>query len=78
MTAPRLLTPRQVADQLGYSTAQIYRWINGGQLPAIRADSTGPWRVREDDLATWVSTAWHSNQDINRPRSRRHMRAVGT
>lgn len=32
----RMLTPRQVADQLAVSTRTVYLWIDEGRLPAVR------------------------------------------
>lgn len=49
----RLMTARQVADQLGVSTETVLRWTRRGDLPAIRLPG-GAIRYREDTLDAWL------------------------
>ena len=49
----RLLTARQVADQLGVSAETVLRWTRRGELPAIRLPS-GAIRYREIDVDDWL------------------------
>jgi excisionase family DNA binding protein len=49
----RLLTGRQVADQLGISTKTVLRWALEGELPSIRL-SNRAIRFRPDQLEQWL------------------------
>ena len=49
----RLLTGREVADQLGVSVKTILRWAGSGELPAIRL-SNRAIRFRESEIDAWV------------------------
>jgi excisionase family DNA binding protein len=49
----RLLTARQVADQLSVSTETVLRWTRAGKLSAIRLPG-GAIRFRESDLDAWL------------------------
>lgn len=49
----RLLTAREVAEQLGVSAETILRWVRAAKLPAIRLPS-GALRFREDQLDAWM------------------------
>lgn len=52
--APRLLTAREVAEQLSVSNETILRWTRCGELPAIRFPG-GALRFREDALDAWLT-----------------------
>lgn len=49
----RLLTAREVADQLGVSAATVLRWTRRGVLVGFRLPS-GAMRYREDELDGWL------------------------
>jgi excisionase family DNA binding protein len=49
----RLLTAREVAEQLGLSTETILSWVRRGDLPAFRLGRA--IRFREDDLDAWLA-----------------------
>jgi excisionase family DNA binding protein len=51
--ADRLLTARDVADQLGVSAETVLRWTRRGELPAIRLPG-GAIRYRVRDLDAWL------------------------
>ena len=54
MAAPdhRLLTVREVADDVRVSTMTVYRLIKSGALPAIRVGKH--FRIREVDLSRYL------------------------
>lgn len=52
--ATELLSPSEVARLLGVHRASVYRYINAGELPAIRLGEDGPLRVRSDVLERWL------------------------
>lgn len=54
--ARALLTTVQVAAEMGVTAQTARRWIEFGQLRAIRLPS-GVWRVRRDDLDALLSGA---------------------
>jgi excisionase family DNA binding protein len=56
----RLLTAREVADQLAVSTETTLRWTRRGQLPAVRLPG-GAIRYRPAELAGWLDE--HSTAD---------------
>ncbi len=43
-----LLTPEQVADRLQASRKTVYRWIQAGDLPAIKLGRS--WRIPWDEV----------------------------
>jgi excisionase family DNA binding protein len=49
----RLLTARQLAEQLGVSTETVLRWTRRGELPAFKLPG-GAIRYRELDLDAWL------------------------
>ena len=53
MSARALLTAREVAERLHYSTETILRWVRRGQLVGIRMPG-GELRFREDALDAWL------------------------
>ena len=52
ITAPRFLTPTEVAEQLRVSTMTVYRLIKAGELPAARIGKS--YRLREDDVDAYL------------------------
>lgn len=53
----QFLTPIEVADVLGVSTAAVYQLINHGDLVAVNCCTGGRrriWRVQQTDLADFV------------------------
>jgi excisionase family DNA binding protein len=52
--ADRLLTAREVADELGVSTQTILRWVRAGELPAFKLPG-GAIRFREAELERWLA-----------------------
>lgn len=49
----RLLTARQVAEQLGVAPDTVLRWTRRGELPAVKMPG-GAVRYREDELDAWL------------------------
>jgi len=49
----RLLTAREVAEQLGVSAATVLRWTRQGVLGGFRLPS-GAMRYGEDDVDAWL------------------------
>ena len=52
----RLLTVREVADEMRVSTMTVYRLIKAAQLPAVRVGKS--YRVREDDVDTYLARSY--------------------
>lgn len=52
--ASKLLSVAQVAELLGVHPATVYRYVAGGELPAIRLGEDGPLRIRADVLERWL------------------------
>ncbi len=53
----RLLTTREVADELRLSIDSVYRLIHTGRLQAFRIGEHGPLRVPQDSLAVLLRPA---------------------
>jgi excisionase family DNA binding protein len=49
---PLLLRPTEVAQALGISRAQVYRWMQTGILPKVRVSRSV--RVPHDALLRWI------------------------
>jgi excisionase family DNA binding protein len=49
----RLLTAREVAEQLGVSTGALLRWTRAGRVPAVKLPS-GAVRYRPEQLDEWL------------------------
>jgi excisionase family DNA binding protein len=49
----RLLTVREVADEIRVSTMTVYRLIKSGDMPAIRVGKH--FRIRESDLSRYLT-----------------------
>lgn len=50
----RLLTPHEVAKQLGVSVEAVLRWARNGKLPSIRLSSRAI-RFRESAIDKWIN-----------------------
>ncbi len=48
-----LLTVTEVAEYLGVTERTVYNWVRAGKLPAVKVGRL--WRVRESDLASWLT-----------------------
>lgn len=51
----RLLTTRELAEQLGVSAETVLRWVKRGQLPGIRLPS-GALRFPEATIEQWLAS----------------------
>ena len=49
----RLLTARELADQLGVNAETVLRWSRRGELPTIKLPG-GAIRYREHDIDQWL------------------------
>ena len=58
----RLLTAREVAEDLAMSPKTVLAWANAGKLPAFRLPS-GALRFREADLEVWLEARQVGVQD---------------
>ena len=54
-TAPRYLTPTEVAHDLRVSNNTVYAMLLGRELPAVRV--RGQWRIPADQYARWEEEA---------------------
>jgi excisionase family DNA binding protein len=52
-TEQRLLTAREVAQQLRVSPSTVLRWVRDDKIPGFRLPG-GALRFRESDLAEWL------------------------
>ena len=52
LSRPEFLTVAQVANILQVSPRQVYRWVDGGQLPAIRLGRIV--RIHRSDLNAFI------------------------
>ena len=50
----RLLTAREVADELGVTTRTVLRWTRAGVLPGYRIGGRA-LRFRADEVAGWLA-----------------------
>jgi excisionase family DNA binding protein len=50
----RLLTARELADELGLSAETVLRWTRTGRLPGFRLPS-GQLRYRRDEIEAWLN-----------------------
>lgn len=67
----RLLTARQVAEQLGVTAETVLRWIDTRGLPARRLTSRAI-RFREDELEAWIdarATADGADREVSPTRN---------
>ena len=55
MTLPRLLTPREVADQMNVHPRTVQRWAREQTIPSIRIGKL--IRFNEADLAQWLEAS---------------------
>jgi len=51
---PKLLTIEQVATFIQFSTRQVRRWIQSGEIKATQFGRS--WRIAENDLALFLAT----------------------
>jgi excisionase family DNA binding protein len=65
----RLLTTREVAEQLGVTRETILRWTRRGVLPAFRLPG-GAIRYRQTELDAWIET--HATGATGRGGDTRH------
>ena len=52
MTSERLLTSRELADLIGFSSATVQDWFEAGQLPGFRIG--GRLRFRASEVEAWL------------------------
>ncbi len=83
----QILTPQEVADCLQVGVRQVYKWIQDGELPAVRLGRV--YRVQPDDLRRFLlehktvrrSRAWQERFDRAMDRSqeafRHYLKAQG-
>jgi excisionase family DNA binding protein len=50
----RLLTARELADELGVSTGALLRWTRAGKVPAVKLPS-GAVRYVPDQIDDWLT-----------------------
>ncbi|WP_428667634.1 helix-turn-helix domain-containing protein [Reyranella sp.] len=55
ISLPKLLTIKQVADYIQFSTRQVRRWIASGALKAHQYGRS--WRIAENDLALFLASS---------------------
>ncbi|MBA3808390.1 MAG: helix-turn-helix domain-containing protein [Solirubrobacterales bacterium] len=72
-SAPDLLTPAEVATQLGVSRTWLYDAARTGRIPSIRIGGRdGPLRFVPEDLRQWIDDAraeWTPGRPTRPPRS---------
>jgi excisionase family DNA binding protein len=71
----RLLTARELADQLGVTAETVLRWTRRGELPAFKLPG-GAIRYREDDLDAWLerrATGAADREGESQPDGRAHV-----
>jgi excisionase family DNA binding protein len=57
VSAERLLTAAEVAEQLGFSAGTILDWFESGELPGIRFGQKGARvRFRSSEIASWLDS----------------------
>jgi excisionase family DNA binding protein len=54
VTERRLVTARELAEQLGISTGALLRWTRAGQVPAVKLPG-GAVRYRPEAIDAWVA-----------------------
>ena len=50
----RFLTPRDVAEELNTSQAQVMALLRSGELPAIKIGGRGFWRIERSALEDYI------------------------
>jgi excisionase family DNA binding protein len=73
--ALRMLTPPQVAEQLGIDAAKVITWIRSGELPAAnvatRVGGRPRWRIGPNDLEAFLERRRSPTPPAPRPKRRR-------
>lgn len=64
-TTPELLTVAEVATHLRVSTMTVRRWIDAGDLPAVKVGRQR--RVAVDDLNAYLQAAGTSSWRVSTP-----------
>lgn len=54
----RFVTPSDVAEILGVSSAQIYALVRSGEIAAIKVGGRGQWRIEVDQIESYISRAY--------------------
>ncbi|MBX6754529.1 MAG: helix-turn-helix domain-containing protein [Thermorudis peleae] len=52
--AERMLTVREVADQLRVSPETVRRWLRDGKLRGLWISDRGGWRIPASELARFI------------------------
>lgn len=57
-TADKLLTIKEVSEDLRVSTRTVYRLIKSGELPTVKLGNcrNAPVRVYSEDLGNWINS----------------------
>ncbi len=54
----RFLTLADVAEVLNLTVAEVTALVRSRELPAIRMGATGPWRVEDTVLESFIATRY--------------------
>ncbi|HRN28371.1 MAG TPA: helix-turn-helix domain-containing protein [Terrimesophilobacter sp.] len=54
----RFLTLADVAEVLNLTVAEVSALVHSRELPAIRMGATGPWRVEDSVLESFIDTRY--------------------
>jgi excisionase family DNA binding protein len=80
MMKGRLLTAREVAEQLGVAPETVVRWTRRGELPGFRLPG-GALRYRAPDVDAWLAaraTGLAGTGDRESPNARARTRRAGS
>ena len=67
------MTPKQVADQIGFDVETIRRWRASGKIPGFvnfGTDDRPRWKISQDDLDAFVASRPGSTIPIDRAKSK--------
>ena len=56
---PDVLTANEVAQYLRLSAATVYRWVQAGEIPAVRIGRV--WRFQRELLDEWLNERMRGN-----------------